>query len=682
MSLVTYSPKVFIPLTHALPRRLPLLHVRAPAAARQRAYMTTDEVLEVAAPARRPAATRRSSRSATSPSCATAARARSSTELGFPTTLEYLARCAGSCSTETGLLPHANPGVLDADELRALRAVSARRGSCSRRSSTRGSRARRAALRLARQAAGGAPRDARPRRARCAIPFTSGILIGIGETRAERVEALLALRESHERHGHLQEVIVQNFRAKPGTKMARCARAARGRPPLDDRRPRRDAGPRSRAGAAEPRRRRVPASCSRPASTTGAASRRSRPTTSTPRRRGPSVARLDAATRRRRPHAGAAPARLPAIRAPTSTAGSRGRRARRCSPPPTATAWRATRLVRRRPPSAPPAAPGAPAPAADLARSCARSTRLAGGELDEADVVALLGARGAEVELLAARADALRARRLRRHVTYVVYRNINYTNVCYFRCGFCAFSKGRLAANLRGPAVPPRRRRGRAALRARRGIAAPPRSACRAASTPASRATRTSSSCAAIRDALPDLHVHAFSPLEVWQGAATLGLPLADYLERLRDAGPRHAARHRGRDPRRRASGASSARTRSAPASGSRCMRPRTASACARRPRSCSAPSRGREAGRGTCSRCATCSGDGRLHRVRAAPVRAHGGADLAQGPRAAGPDVPRGACSCTPSARLVLHPWITNVQASWVKLGARRRARRAARRA
>ena len=121
-------------------------------------------------------------------------------------------------------------------------------------------------------------------------------------------------------------------------------------------------------------------------------------------------------------------------------------------------------------------------------------------------------------------------------VTYVVCRNINYTNVCYFRCGFCAFSKGRLAANLRGPAYllgvdEVVRRcaeawdRGATEVCLQGGI------------HPGFTGTWYLELVRAIRAALPDLHVHAFSPLEVWQGAATEGWELQDYLEQLRDAG-------------------------------------------------------------------------------------------------------------------------------------------------
>src|SRR5213080_3639348 len=129
---------------------------------------------------------------------------------------------------ETGLLPHANPGVMTREELAALREVTASQGimleTASDRLAERGGphfgspdkvpAARLETLRLAGE---------------LRIPFTSGILIGIGETRRERIEALLAIRELHARYGHVQEVIVQNFRAKPGTRMA-----AHPEPPLDD----------------------------------------------------------------------------------------------------------------------------------------------------------------------------------------------------------------------------------------------------------------------------------------------------------------------------------------------------------------------------------------------------------------------------------------------------------------
>ncbi len=159
-----------------------------------------------------------------------------------------------------------------------------------------------------------------------------------------------------------------------------------------------------------------------------------------------------------------------------------------------------------------------------------------GQELDEEEIAALFRARGPELGAVLSAADELRRETNGDEVTYVVTRNINYTNVCYFRCGFCAFSKGKLAENLRGaPYLVPtdevvRRcreawERGAVEVCLQGGI------------HPAFTGDYYVELVEAIKAELPDLHVHAFSALEVWQGAATLGVPLADYLARLRDAG-------------------------------------------------------------------------------------------------------------------------------------------------
>jgi FO synthase len=157
-------------------------------------------------------------------------------------------------------------------------------------------------------------------------------------------------------------------------------------------------------------------------------------------------------------------------------------------------------------------------------------------ELEEDDVVSLFSARGADLRAVLDAADSLRREVCGDTVTYVVTRNVNYTNVCYFRCGFCAFSKGRLAENLRGrPYLVPieeivRRAeeawdRGAVEICLQGGI------------HPGFTGDFYVDVCRAIKEALPDLHVHAFSALEVWQGAATLGLELEAYLTRLRAAG-------------------------------------------------------------------------------------------------------------------------------------------------
>ena len=195
--------------------------------------------------------------------------------LGCATTLEYLARCARLVLDETGLLPHLNPGVMTARGDR--RAATGLRldgdHARDRRRPALAARACRTGPRRTRSRRGGWRRSGVAGELR--VPFTSGILIGIGETREERIESLLALRALGEEHGHIGEVIVQNFRAKPGTRMAAHPDA-----PLEEHlwsiavaRILLGAGV-ARAGAAEPRLRRLPRCSSTRASTTGAASRR------------------------------------------------------------------------------------------------------------------------------------------------------------------------------------------------------------------------------------------------------------------------------------------------------------------------------------------------------------------------------------------------------------------------
>src|SRR5262249_37713583 len=140
-------------------------------------------------------------------------------QLGYQSTLAYLAAACERVLAETGLLPHANPGVMTAEDMAMLRPVSASMGLMLESASDR--------LCAKGQVHHGSP-DKHPQvrldtirlAGELRVPFTTGILIGIGETRLERIEALLAIAELHQRYGHIQEVIIQNFRAKPGTRRA------------------------------------------------------------------------------------------------------------------------------------------------------------------------------------------------------------------------------------------------------------------------------------------------------------------------------------------------------------------------------------------------------------------------------------------------------------------------------
>jgi len=152
------------------------------------------------------------------------------------------------------------------------------------------------------------------------------------------------------------------------------------------------------------------------------------------------------------------------------------------------------------------------------------------------EVERLFWARGAEVEAIARVADILRARRCGDVVTYVVNRNINYTNQCYFRCGFCGFSRGPKSLNLRGdPYI----------LNVHevvhRSVEAWERGATEVCLQGGIHPDFTGdfyvSVLEGIKERLPDMHVHGFTPLEVWQGAQTLGVSVRDFLKRLRDAG-------------------------------------------------------------------------------------------------------------------------------------------------
>jgi FO synthase len=218
-SLVTYSPKVFIPLTTLCRDVCHYCTFAKPPRRGQRAYMTIDEVLEIARAGAAAGCREALFTLGDKPELRYRVAREELEQLGCATTLEYLARAARAVLDETGLLPHLNPGVMSREDLAALRPVAPSMGIMLETLSTRlserggphfGSPDKDPAARLETICLAGELR----------VPFTTGILIGIGETRVERIEALAAIKALGDEHGHIQEVIVQNFRAKPGTKMA------------------------------------------------------------------------------------------------------------------------------------------------------------------------------------------------------------------------------------------------------------------------------------------------------------------------------------------------------------------------------------------------------------------------------------------------------------------------------
>ncbi len=517
--LVTYSPKVFVPLTKLCRDVCHYCTFAAPPRRGERAYLTVGEVLEVARAGGAAGCREALFTLGDKPEARYRVAREELAELGCATTVEYLARVAGVVLEETGLLPHLNPGVLTYEDLRVLRPVAASMGlmleTVSERLALRGgphfgSPDKLPAARLATLEAAGELR----------VPFTTGILIGIGETRAERLAAIVAIAESHRRHGHVQEVIVQNFRAKPGTRMADAPEplleehlwtlaAARvllppevhlQAPPnlTDDFAVLLDAGIDDWGGVS--------------------------PVTIdhvNPESPWPTVERLREATRSRGLEL--AP-RLPVypewLGEEWLDPGVRPRVLRHADGLGLARedAW----------------APGEPVEVPFVPRDALPLDSAT--ELDEDAIVRLFEARGAERERVFAAADRLRREVCGDEVSYVVTRNIQYTNVCYFRCGFCAFSKGKLAENLRGPAylVPHGEIVRRAVEAWERGAT----EVClQGGIHPAFTGDYYESVVRAIAEAVPGMHVHAFSALEVWQGAATLGVGLEPYLARLHAAG-------------------------------------------------------------------------------------------------------------------------------------------------
>ena len=226
--VVTFSPKVFIPLTE-LCRDVCHYCTFAKAPRRLRAaYLSPDEVLAIAEAGERAGCREALFTLGDKPELRYRAAREELDRLGHETTIDYLVAMCRLVLEKTRLLPHVNPGVLTEEDLRRLRAVSVSAGImlesasprlCERGGVHYGSPDKLPEVRLATLRRGGEAR----------VPFTTGILIGIGETRRERIESLLAIRETHERYGHIQEIIVQNFRAKPGTKMAGAPE-----PSLDD----------------------------------------------------------------------------------------------------------------------------------------------------------------------------------------------------------------------------------------------------------------------------------------------------------------------------------------------------------------------------------------------------------------------------------------------------------------
>ncbi len=459
-------------------------------------------------------------------------------KLGHETTLGDLEASASLVLEKTGLLPHLNPGLMDEAWTRRLRGVSASQGimleTASERLSRRGgphfgSPDKHPSARLATIDAAG----------RASVPFTTGILIGIGETRLERIEALLAIRDLHKRHGHIQEVIIQNFRAKPGTRMAvapepsledqiwtiAAARLIFG-PAMNIQTP-----PNLRPDGLEPLVRSGINDWGGVSPVT--------PDHVNPEAPWPHLQALARATERAGrilverlaiyPSFVADPQRwiAPQLQTPVlRLSDGRGLAREDRWSPGGLEALPVPGVARLRAQDAQ-ASPPIMESLDRMADGCAPR---------QAEIEALFDARGADFAAVCRAADRLRKARVGDRVTYVVNRNINYTNICTYGCKFCAFSKGR--HNLGHRDKPYDLDLGEIAGRVKEAWARGATEVClQGGIRPGYTGETYLSVVGAVKSAAPDMHVHAFSPLEVWHGAQTLRLPLRAYLSRLKAAG-------------------------------------------------------------------------------------------------------------------------------------------------
>lgn len=534
---ITYSKKVFIPLTQLCrdvchyctfaqtPRHL------------ESAYLSIDEVIAVAESGARMGCKEALFTLGEKPELRYRVAREWLDSNGFSSTVEYMEEAARRVLGETGLLPHLNPGNLTEEELISLRRIAPSMGIMLESASDRltekgmphyGSPDKVPEVRL----------DTLRRLGAGRVPTTTGILIGIGETRLERIESLLAIRSVHEEFGHIQEVIIQNFRAKPGTKMRSAPE-----PDLEEllwtiavarilfgSEMSIQAPPNLSPGV-------LPQIVKSGINDWGGVS----PLT-------PDYVNPEAPW----PH-------LEELSRATESAGKYLHERLTVYPEyiRSAQTWIAEELkaeildkvdadgLPRVDSWCPGDTNDPPKDFLDrVANPSSRSTRLSevleramsGEDLNESQVVSLFEARGDEFDAVVRSADEVRKQVNGNVVSYVVNRNINYTNICYFKCQFCAFSKGKLSENLRGRPydlsndeiqrrVKEAWDRGATEVCMQGGI------------HPEYTGAKYVDILSAVKNAVPDMHIHAFSPLEVWQGAATSNRPLKGYLQELKEAG-------------------------------------------------------------------------------------------------------------------------------------------------
>ncbi len=529
--VVTYSRKVFIPLTKLCRDVCHYCTFAERPRAGHAAYLSADEVLAIARAGEAAGCTEALFTLGDKPELRYRAAREALDALGHKTTISYLTAMCALVLKETTLLPHVNPGVMTADEIAALRAVSASQGIMLESTSEKlcepggvhyGSPDKHPAARLETIRLAGELK----------VPFTTGILIGIGETRAERLDALEAIADLHARHGHIQEVIVQNFRAKPDTK-----RAGAEEPDLDDElwtiaaarlilpaEVHVQAPPNLSPGVYQNL---IAAGIDDWGGVSPVTIDHVNPEAPWPE--------LDALA-----HHTAAMDKILVPRLPVYPGWLNAQWLDKKVAPRVIQQSDSEGLARDDAWS--PGETISPVPRrvlldrADPAIEKILDRAAAGQRLDESEIIRLFAARDIDYERVTTTADALRKSVSGETIRYVVNRNINYTNICYYRCTFCAFSKGKTHEALRGAPYDLD-----TSEIVRRSVEAWDRGATEVCLQGGIHPEYTGATyvniCKAIKAAVPGMHIHAFSPLEVTQGAATLGKTLSEFLTDLKEAG-------------------------------------------------------------------------------------------------------------------------------------------------
>lgn len=556
-SVVTYSPKVFIPLTMLCRDKCGYCTFAQPPARLDTPYLEPDDVLAIARQGAEMGCHEALFTLGEKPELRYPVARDWLNRHGYDSTVHYVAAMAQLVLNETGLLPHGNTGAMNRDELALLRTVTPSQGMMLE------------SLRSDLDAHRGAPDKVPARRletlewaGELQIPYTTGILVGIGENRADRIEALEAIAASHQRHGHVQEVIVQNFLPKSGTAMHNAEPCPRdvyldaialarmilpldvhvqAPPNLSD-----DFGDLLDAGVSD----------------WGGVS----PVTAdhvNPERPWPDLDRLRDVTEAKghtlAPRLTIHPAFAreseqwldPALHFPVADRSDSDGYARddAGSVWPERTMERAkvddgaefelTGTISSQWYVGTGADPESLIPGEPFATGAVKEVLdgvRAGQDVGFDEMLTLFRARGREVAAVAQVADELRQEIVGDVVTWVANRNINYTNVCTFKCRFCGFSKGPLSLNLRGTPY----------LLELEDIADRTIEAAEVGATevclqggihPNFDGDYYIDVARAVHEAVPGMHIHGFTALEVTEGAKRNQEPLADYLTRLKEAG-------------------------------------------------------------------------------------------------------------------------------------------------